>query len=130
MESISIKDFTDKNWQQFFELSQEIDRKYFLENYKPELTWEECKNNNLKHLEAYKTALYDEYLLLENGSPVAWVDYALDSVASGFGFNSLYDEIPDYILKAVLNKVYEFMRSKNINATFHWTFHNRSFSAL
>lgn len=130
IESISIKDFTDENWRLLHEFTQEINRKFNPENLKPELTWSKYKGDILKHIEIYKSTMYEEHIILENGSPVAWVDIALDSRSSAFGFDSIYEDFPDYILKIIFEKLFEFIKSHNLDTSFHWTFNDRRIKAL
>jgi len=130
MEIISLTKLSDDGWQNYFSMSKEILRRHYPERYNDEGSWHKQKDKWLKHYELSKSSFYDEYLISENGTAVAWVDYAVSGEDAAFGFETIFNVIPEYVLKPVLNEVYKFLIDRKLHEVYHRSFSPRRTEAM
>lgn len=130
MEVISIIKLTDVQWENYFQMLKQISHKYYPAGYGYEGTWKEYKQGRLNNITASKGNSYNEYVLFENESPIAIVDRGIYGNREVFGFDASSDEIPDYILRKILEVVYELLLSQNINEALNWSYNERRTRAL
>ncbi len=130
IKAISISDLDDNGWQDYYALTLEIAAKFSPENISGEGSWQNFKARVLKSHEMYKDRAHNEFLLRCEEKPAAWLAIRRDSNGCFFVFNTLYEEVPENIMKAVLSEVYDYTCRENIENTCYWSFNARCNSAL
>jgi RimJ/RimL family protein N-acetyltransferase len=129
-ETLLLKDLCDNDWQKYFDMMQEVRRKYYPGTYNPDYTPMEMKNEWFTYYDAYKGKSFEQYAIFNDKVPEGWVGFILDDRSGSFNIEANYDEIPGEILKVMLSKVYEFMDKNRLNDIYHWTFVDRKITAL
>lgn len=127
---IPIDELDDKGWRDYYELTGEIDRKYSPDDVSRDGSWQDFKTRVLKASETYKDRAHREFMITLNEKPEAWLAIRRENNGCFFVFNSLHEEIPGDITRAVLSEVYDYKCSENINSSCYWSFNARCISAL
>jgi RimJ/RimL family protein N-acetyltransferase len=129
-ETLLLKDLGDSDWQKYFDMMQEVRRKYYPGDYNPENTPGEMKNEWFTYYEAYKAKSFEQFAIFVDLVPRGWIGFMLDSRSGSFNFEADGDEFTPDILNVMLRKVYEFMEKNQLNDIYHWTFAERKIAAL
>ena len=111
MDEIKIKFVADSDkilWQQYFDLCQEISRKYYKKGYEPDKTPEEFRESIRGN--SYNLSVREDFVVFEKGEPIAWFDLSIVNNDLYFGFDVNSGTVPEEILHAVLSKVRESMQ--------------------
>jgi hypothetical protein len=127
-EFISTKINEEGLWLKFFKLSQEISRKHYSDHYNPEDTVE--KFTKRRKDSAANDPTHDEYVVFYNGNVAGWFDTSVWNKELYFGFDTVFDECDENLLKAILIKFDEIMNEKNFTDSLYYTYREPIFSAL
>lgn len=92
-------------------LSQEINKRYYPESYKPGNTPEEFKKLILGCAQGDVT--YNSFVIFEDNDPLAWYDFSSSDGELYFGFDILSDHISGYVLRTILEKINGYMIENN-----------------
>lgn len=130
IETIRLNELPLEGWQKYFQMMQEVRRKYYRDVYNPDSTAEEMNREWFKYFMAYKGKSFEQYAIFVNDVPRGWVGFMLDSRSASFNFDADHDVIPADILKIMLGKVYEYMQNHDIKEIYHWTFESRKIAVL
>ena len=127
---ISISDLDDNGWQDYFNLTVEIYRKFPSGEIYNDGSWQNFKARILKTCEIYQDRSYKEYLVSFNEKPAAWLALRLVIRGSSVEFNTIYEEVPGEIMKAILSKLYDYMYRENVENSYYRSFDGHCISAL
>lgn len=130
IETIRLDELPQDLWQKYFEMIQQVRRKYYPEIFKPDQTAAEMYKEWFKYFMAYKSKSFEQYAIFVYDVPCGWVGFMLDSRSASFNFEANHDVIPADFLKIMLGKVYDYMLKYNIKDMYHWTFVDRKIAAL
>jgi hypothetical protein len=78
MDEIKIELVADSDnslWQQYFDLNQEISRKYYKAGYKPDKTLEEFRKSIRGN--SHNLSVHEDFVVFVKGLPTAWFDFQL-----------------------------------------------------
>ncbi len=114
MEIITAENLTDDQWKSYAQLCHEIDKKHAPGATINQVSWENLKNEILADLEfVWKQEFLTCYLLLENKEAVGWVGLYVWRKNAQFGFKALYDEVPNYVIKTVLEIALKYISERD-----------------
>lgn len=122
------KHLYSEQWHQFYELCEEIARKHYMEEIRKTRTPDEFRHQKLEAEKNDNT--YRQYAVFLDGKAVCWMDESVWNNELYFGFDTVYDEIDEVLLKAVLNKFYEIMNINNFTASFYYTYRRAIYTNL
>jgi hypothetical protein len=128
IEIVSAKINDDDLWLKYFNLSREISRRHYPERYKPEDTVENFTKR--RQDKAASDPTYEQYVILDNGNASAWLDISIWNNEFCIGFDTLYDEIPEYLLKEILTKAAQLINTKGFAEASYYTYRETIFAAL
>lgn len=123
MNEIKIEFVADTDnilWQKYFDLCQEISRKYYKGGYKPDKTPEEFRESF--RVNSHNLSVHEDYLVFEKGMPAAWFDISIIGNDLYFGFDVNADEVPNDILYAELSKLSESIQKYSCPEAVNFTF--------
>ena len=103
METISITELTDTQWQQYFEMTQELSRRYYPEFYDTTRTVKEVKDeirNDHVIMQKYNR---ESYLLYDNSKAIGRFNYSQYHLILGWDFDLCLDIIPDVMFLFILH---------------------------
>jgi GNAT superfamily N-acetyltransferase len=117
-EIINSRNFSDELWERYFDLYQEIHKKYYLNRYNPAYTSSELRSDI-----ANKTVNdegYEIFFILDNDKPVAW-----------FYFTTLWDVLylsyfvrDEEVNEALLNEILMISRQKMLSLNYSECFNS------
>lgn len=123
MDEIKIEFVADSDnvlWQKYFDLCQEIFRKYYPAGFDPENTLENFRE--AKQSKASFVRLHEDYIVMEGGVPAAWINITIAGNDFYFGLDVLGDDISERMLKAIVSKVNELMKENSCSESVTYTF--------
>lgn len=130
MKIISITKLDDNSWRKYFKMSYDIAEKYYPPEYGIAGDWKDFKKLRINDWENLQIENFEEFVLIKDNNHVGFVDCSVYGKIAGFGFDALFDEIPDYILKFSLNTVYDYMKRQQVSEALHWSYNERRTKAL
>jgi len=131
MENIRCEMLTESNselWNQYFDLCQEISRRHYSSGYLHGKTLQQFKEQVLNN--SVNLLLHRDYVVLENDKPAAWFDLSNVENDFYFGFDVLYDEVPENIIWILLTKLYEELKESGFNYAVNYTFRETIINAF
>lgn len=133
MKTISITELTDAQWQKYFELNQNLNRKYAPDFYQADCLVEEFKKDKLKFHNESHPFNHAGYVIFNDDitKAVAWFDYTNFGKTLGLNFDVESDVIDTEIFRIILPVVYEAMLKGDKDIAAHcWYFNERRINAL
>ncbi|HWA05636.1 MAG TPA: hypothetical protein VG961_03740, partial [Ignavibacteria bacterium] len=130
IETIRLNELPPDIWQKYYEMIQQVRRKYYPEIFNPYQTAAEMSREWFKYYEAYKGKSFEQHAIFCDDVPVGWVGYTLDNCLASFNFEADSDEISHDLLKVMLGKVNEYMSKHDLKDIYHWTFVDRKIAVL
>jgi GNAT superfamily N-acetyltransferase len=108
-------------WLKFYNLSREISHRHYPGSYKPDDTVE--KFIKRRQDSAAIDATYEQFVLLDNGTALGWLDTSVWNDQLFFGFNLLNDEQLPEFMRHILSKADKIMDSNGYREAFYHTYH-------
>jgi hypothetical protein len=71
-ETLLLKDLCDNDWRKYFDMMQEVRRKYYPGTYNPDYTPMEMKNEWFTYYDAYKGKSFEQYAIFDSDIPGGW----------------------------------------------------------
>ncbi|HMT11246.1 MAG TPA: hypothetical protein PKA39_06440 [Ignavibacteria bacterium] len=112
----SVKYITESEWHEYFEMSQELNEKYYPERFNKNKTLDEFRTKVLHSFNNVKC--YDNYLVKIDDSPIGWFYITTWGEVLYVGLYVNEDVIDDFLFKEVLTIVYGLMKEMNYNELF------------
>lgn len=139
MKAVELKKLSGAQWDSYGNLVIDIRRKFgencllddgdwheFRDFYPVEnIELEKFKTKRLGILEERKSQFLNEYVVLNEDAAVAWTAHKIYEDRCEFLFDTIYDDIPVEMIKAILNAGRDFIKKSGKDVLHHWTHDQR-----
>ena len=133
MKTISITELSDSQWQKYFELMQNLNRKYAPDFYKPDDNAAEFKTGKLEFHKEHLLYHHTENVIFSDdmSAAVAFFSHTNYEEVLGCNFDVDADVINDKFMRIIFNEIYQALVNIGGDIAAHcWYFNERRINAL
>ncbi|MBV6479695.1 MAG: hypothetical protein HGGPFJEG_02486 [Ignavibacteria bacterium] len=101
--------FDDKDWMAYADLQNNINRKYYKEDFEPFIHWENYKETVLNDLQLLKNDQANHFLIYKDGIAAGFYARRLMGSDVNFVFDFLVDNVTDDFIKIIFEDLHTFL---------------------
>ncbi len=130
MEVFDTIRLSDELWEKYYDFQKELNLKYYENKKLDGSNWLEFKENKIKKIEFSQHEEYDECIILNENQVVGWYDRLVTPINILFGFDSVYEYLPEEFILTLFKEVYNFMLEKSKSEAFWWSYDERKLKQI
>lgn len=123
-----LTDSDSELWNKYFGLIQEISKRHYSSGNITGKTVQKFKEQIISN--SINLSLHRDFVVFENDKPAAWFDLSNVESELYFGFDVLHDEVPENIMRTLLNRLFAELKVSGFNYAVNYTFREPMINAF